>query len=57
MIGDDTGLLELVRVLLPTLGAAVYSHQVLVVENLLLRPQLQVALRPAVVGMSESSQA
>lgn len=42
MIGDATRVLELVRV---TLGAAVYSHQRLVVENLLLGEQLRVALR------------
>src|SRR5215472_7331958 len=44
-IGDPTAMLELVRLLLATLVAAVRHRQRLVVENLLLRQQLQVALR------------
>src|SRR5215470_6222771 len=44
-IGDPTAMLELVRLLLATLVAAIHRHQRLLVENLLLRQQLQVALR------------
>jgi len=46
-------MLELVRLLLATLVAAVRCRQRLVVENLLLRQQLQVALRLSVVHASE----
>src|SRR5215470_9899133 len=44
-IGDPTAMLELVRLLVATLVAAIHRHQRLLVENLLLRQQLQVALR------------
>ena len=45
MIGDPTAMLELFRLFLATLVAGGHSHQRLAVENLLLRQQLQVALR------------
>jgi hypothetical protein len=38
-------MLELLRILLPTLTALLHERHDLVVENLLLRHQLQVALR------------
>ncbi len=44
VIRDPTAMLELVRLVLATLVAAVRSRQRLVVENLLLRQQEQVAL-------------
>jgi putative transposase len=45
LIDDPGAMLELVRLVLATLVAAARSRQGLVVENLLLRQQLQVALR------------
>jgi putative transposase len=45
LIDDPAAMLELVRLVLATLVAAARSRQSLVVENLLLRQQLQVALR------------
>ena len=38
-------MLELIRVLLPTLATLFHERHDLVVENLLLRHQLQIALR------------
>jgi hypothetical protein len=45
LIGDPTAMLELVRLAQATLVAALRGRRRLVVENLLLRQQLQVALR------------
>ena len=45
LIRDPTAILELVGLLQATLGAALRSRRRLIVENLLLRQQLQVALR------------
>ena len=45
LIGDPTAMLELFRLSMATLLAAAHSRRRLVVENLLLRQQLQVALR------------
>jgi hypothetical protein len=44
-IGDPAPMIELVGLLLATLASALRSHERLLVENLLLRQQLQVALR------------
>lgn len=44
-IGDPPGMLDLFRVLLPTLAAIFHEGHDLVVENLLVRHQLQVAVR------------
>ena len=44
-IGDPARMLEILRVLLPTLTRLFPKRQDLVVENLLLRHQLQVAFR------------
>jgi hypothetical protein len=44
LIGGPTAMLELVRLVLATLVSTIRSRQRLVVENLLLRQQLQVAL-------------
>lgn len=44
-IGDPARMLEIVQILLPTLASLFRKRHELVVENLLLRHQLQVALR------------